>query len=157
MDRDRIDTSHDLADFLEGIARTLRQLPSFKLEGLEREIVGTATGPSKDRQREQKRAEPDLGILADRLRKIDRSEAETQLSELTLESIRRIAPILDIRIPSRAKKDESIEMLLVHLFDAPAGQELIRTFHKRYGRSSQVGSPGNARDLRRHPSGRGKI
>ena len=53
------------------------------------------------------------------------------MNSLTVPAIRQLASLLGIRIPSKAIKSESISMLLSQVFDVPAGQELIRTFHKR--------------------------
>lgn len=156
MDPDKIETSHDLADFLGEVAETLRHLPSVKLAEFREDAAGNVAGSVRDRRRKQSRSDAELEVLASQLGQLDRSEAETRLSSLTVESIRKIAPMLNIRIPSRAKKDESIEMLLLHLFDAPAGQELIRTFHKRYGKAGRGKSVGASRTEPRSLGGKGR-
>ena len=62
---------------------------------------------------------------------LTRDEAAAELRNLKVDSIRRLAASLGIRIPSKATKSEATSTLLAHVFDIPAGQELIRTFHRR--------------------------
>ena len=69
--------------------------------------------------------------LANRLPSLERSTAEVELAGLTVSDIRKLAGVLQIRIPSKIKKIEAVNMLLEQVFDLPAGQQLIRTFHKR--------------------------
>ena len=69
--------------------------------------------------------------LSRRFSGLARDEAEVELRNLKVDSIRRLAASLGIRMPSKATKAEAISTLLAHVFDIPAGQELIRTFHRR--------------------------
>ena len=46
---------------------------------------------------------------------------------MTVGPIRELAPLVGIRVPSKATKDEQIETLLLHLFDIPRGAEVIET------------------------------
>ena len=128
-----IKTSHDLADALEGAARALRMVPPFELSGFRQnpQTGGVVDGPLK--QDHGKHSQDSLVILAQELPDLSRSEAEYRISSLTVESIRQLAQVLDIRMPSKATKHVYIELLLTQLFDVPVGQELIRTFHKRSG------------------------
>ena len=155
MQPDRIRTSHDLADLLEDAARGLRMLPPLDLSDAQR---GIATNILKARKRgdSDQEARERLTLLAEELPELSRSDAETHLVSLTVESIRRLAPMLDVRIPSKATKNEYVQMLLTQLFDAPAGQELIRTFHKRGGRTGMPKSSSGSRGGRHMPGGKAR-
>lgn len=120
--------SHDLADALEFAASVLRALPRIEIgddKGMH------ATNGSSTRKADDKSLDERLSELAVRLPGLDRAIAETELGALTVKAIRQLAPMLDVRIPSKATKSEYIRILLTQLFDAPAGQELIRSFHRR--------------------------
>ena len=133
MVTDQIKTSHDLADALEGMVKILRGLPAFQIAdgpGLQKQDVrirgqGKSSGYPVYIQR-----------ISDRLRDLSRKDAEDEINSLTLPEIRQIAAMQGIRVPSRATKSETAVMLLAQVFDMPAGQELIRTFHKRKAHSS---------------------
>ena len=157
MRRDAIRTTHDLAQFLEETARVLRQIPAIDLTGVTSDISDDVSGQLRETKTRGSQTEDELILLAEELPSMSRAEAESKLNSLTVKAIRVIAPMLAVRVPSRATKAESIRVLLVQLFDAPAGQELIRTYHKRYGGSSQAGTSGIARELSQRPGRRGKI
>lgn len=70
--------------------------------------------------------------LSRRFSSLERGDAEAELKNLKTDSIRQLAAALGIRIPSKATKAEATSTLLAHVFDIPAGQELIRTFHRRH-------------------------
>ena len=72
-----------------------------------------------------------LSDLASRLPTLGRENAEAEIQALTVKDMRQIAASLEIRIPSKATKSETVNMLLAQVFDVPAGHERIRTFHKR--------------------------
>jgi len=133
MVTDQIKTSHDLADALEGVVKTLRGLPAFKI----------ADGPGLQEQDVRIRGQGKSNAypvyiqrISERLRDLSRKDAEEEINSLTLPEIRQIAAVQGIRVPSRATKSETAAMLLAQVFDMPAGQELIRTFHKRKAHSS---------------------
>ena len=156
MRDDRIRTSHDLADLLEDAARGLRMLPPLDLSDAQR---GIATDILKGRKRgdsDQEAVRERLRLLAEKLPGLSRSDAENHLVSLTVGSIRQLAPMLDVRLPSKATKNEYVQMLLTQLFDAPAGQELIRTFHKRGSRAGMPKSLASSRGDRRMPGGKAR-
>ena len=138
MENDGIRTSHDLADLLEDAARVLRMLPVMVLDTEQQPKKGLRTGKSGMSSTDKKDAKESLLLLANRLPALDRTEAQHQLASLTVALIRQLGHLLNVRIPSKGTKDESINLLLTHLFDAPAGQELIRTFHKRNTAASKL-------------------
>ena len=70
--------------------------------------------------------------LSRRFSSLERGDAEAELKNLKADAIRQLAAALGIRIPSKATKAEASSMLLAQVFDIPAGQELIRTFHRRH-------------------------
>lgn len=127
MDYKDVKTSHDLADVLESVANLLRSIPEYEL--------GKVRQNFKDTDNQKNSEEPQIQItlteLASRLSEFGRENAETELKKLTLESMRHLATSLKIRIPSKASKADTINILLTQLFDIPAGQERIRTFHNR--------------------------
>ena len=127
MDYKDVKTSHDLADVLESVANLLRSIPEYEL--------GKVRQNFKDTDNQKNSEDPQIQItlteLASRLSEFGRENAETELKKLTLESIRHLATSLKIRIPSKASKADTINILLTQLFDIPAGQERIRTFHNR--------------------------
>ena len=126
-----IKTSHDLADLLEDTARVLRMLPAMQLVDVRKPSSADSTAHFQNDRVGQERRLPNVSALKEQLPALDRTAAETQLCSLTVDLIRQLASSLDVRIPSKATKPESIKLVLSQLFDAPAGQELIRTFHKR--------------------------
>ena len=135
-----IKNSHDLADLLETTANALRLSPPLELDDMRR-VGRTGTNRSTPRVDESVELERErMCKLAEKLPGFTRSEAENSLRSLTVKSIRQLAPLVDVRIPSKATKGEHIEMLLTHLFDAPAGQELISTFHQRNRRKPPAAS-----------------
>lgn len=127
MDYKDVKTSHDLADVLESVANLLRSIPEYEL--------GKVRQNFKDTDNQKNSEEPQIQItlteLASRLSEFGRENAETELKKLTLESMRHLATSLKIRIPSKASKADTINILLTQIFDIPAGQERIRTFHNR--------------------------
>lgn len=127
MDYKDVKTSHDLADVLESVANLLRSIPEYEL--------GKVRQNFKDTDNQKNSEDPQIQItlteLASRLSEFGRENAETELKKLTLESMRHLATSLKIRIPSKASKADTINILLTQLFDIPAGQERIRTFHNR--------------------------
>ncbi len=129
MPLDRIKDSHELADLLDLAVHALRAQPPVALateETLDERNSRASSGKVNGRKMEQ-----ELNRLADRLPGFERTVAESELASMTVAAIRQLAPLLDIRLPSKAKKSEYIQILLGQLFDAPAGQELVRNFHKR--------------------------
>ena len=154
MGTEEIKTSHDLADLLENAARGLRMLPAMQLGGAHIAVPTDSVGWSEQKDGGRKQVPERLTLLAEQLPELNRSEAETCLSSLTVNAIRQLAPLLDIRIPSKAAKNEYVKLLLTQLFDAPAGQELIRTFHKRYDRTSKSKPFVVSRGVRRVPGGK---
>ena len=153
MRHDRIKTSHDLADLLEDAARALRMLPPLELSDAQRSIAADSFKDAKRKDIDRDLVQERLTLLADQLPDLSRSEAETHLASLTVESIRQLAPLVDVRMPSKATKHEYVQLLLTQLFDAPAGQEVIRTFHKRSGKTAMSKSPAASRGDRRVPGG----
>ena len=154
MRHERIKTYHDLADLLEDAARVLRMLPPLELSDAQQSIVLDGLKGRKRRNRDHESVQERVALLAEQLPKLSRADAKTQLASLTVESIRQLAPMLDVRIPSKATKNEYIELLLTQLFDAPAGQELIRTFHKRVGRTAIPKPLAGEREVRPVPGGK---
>ena len=129
MDTRDIKTSLDLADALENIATVLRAVPEFQIT--EHPQVSETLHAKKMPQKKAHHRISDVEDLAKRLPDLSRDGAETEMKALTVPSIRLLASLLEIRIPSKMTKNETIDMLLSHVYDIPAGQELIRTFHKR--------------------------
>ena len=145
MNTHNIKTSHELADMLEGVAKASREFANT-LEGVANvlreppELQLTEPGQTLDvpdvpknvQQKDNKQsAQFPLADLANRLPTLEKADAEAELKTLKVDSLRQLASLLGIRMPSKATKSESINMLLSQVFDIPAGQELIRTFHKR--------------------------
>lgn len=135
MALDEMETSHELADALEVIARALRMLPAVRLDDSTEDITGRRKRSIGQKSVGQAHMPEELTLFAETLPELSRLEAEACLNSLTVSSIREIAPLLDIRIPSKGTKGQYIQLLLTQLFDAPAGQELIRTYHKRHQKS----------------------
>ena len=134
-----IDTSHDLADLLEDAAKRLRMLPSVRFSDAQGRVADDRLSDRRGRRNYREAIRQDgLALVAEELRESSRLDAEARLGSLTVGEIRQIAPSLGVRIPSKGTKSEYIQMLLTQVFDAPAGQELIRTFHKRSGGSSDA-------------------
>ena len=131
MNTSNVKTSRDLADLLESVAKMLRALPDYELSeayvqdyqlGIQQKSVGTSR---------TSKAQISLADFACELPNLSRESAESELKSLTLDSMRQVAALLEIRIPSKATKSETLSTLLAQVFDIPAGQERIRTFHKR--------------------------
>lgn len=126
-----IRTSHDLADVLEDAAKALRRFPELSLSNLD-QILAEATSVKQDlAEVKPTPAKFNLEELAKRLPTLERSDAESEVVNLTVDSIRQLSSLLGIRLPSKATKAQATSMLLAQVFDIPAGQELIRTFHQR--------------------------
>ena len=133
MKTDGIKTTHDLAEYLEEVAKGLRFLPEMALEDANRKRPAKKVmddGPVA-RQSNNAVKHEELKVLADQIRDLTKGEAEAHLFSLTVASIRQLAPLVGIRVPSKATKDEYVETLLLHLFDIPKGHEVIRTFRDR--------------------------
>jgi polyhydroxyalkanoate synthesis regulator phasin len=133
MKTDGIKTTHDLAEYLEEVAKGLRFLPEMALEDANRKRPAKKVmddGPVA-RQSNHTVKHEELKVLADQIRELTKDEAEARLLSLTVPAIRQLALLVDIRVPSKATKGEHIETLLLHLFDIPAGHEVIRTFRDR--------------------------
>ena len=150
MTTGKIQTSHDLADLLEDAVKVLRMLPAMQLTET-RQPIRTRTAELVS-ENDRIKTEENLDVVATQITKLDRRDAEGELASLTVDAIRKLAPLLDVRVPSKATKDEYIKLLLNQLFDAPAGQELIRTFHKRNERRSNSKMFVTPRRVRRLPS-----
>ena len=129
METHDIKSSHDLADVLENIATLLRTVPEFQIT--EPPQVVKTSHAKKTTQKKAHKQVADVEALARRLPGLSRDGAEAEMNALTVPSIRQLASLLEIRIPSKITKTETINMLLSHVYDIPAGQELIRTFHER--------------------------
>lgn len=123
---ERIRTSHDLGHLLESWAKVLLSLPEISV--LELADTNQGEGVPKRWSSNDGVLTPDLKQLAGRLPEIERDRAHAELSGLTVKQIKAISTFLHIRTPSKIAKAEVIDMLLRHLFDIPAGQEVVRTF-----------------------------
>lgn len=132
MAANNIRTSHDLAAALESAAQALRAFPELSLLELSQTLA--QTHPHK--KVAEKLGKPlDISSVEDlstRFSSLERSEAEAELRNLTVDSMRQLATTLGIRMPSKITKSQAISMLLAQVFDIPAGQELLRTFHRRH-------------------------
>lgn len=127
-----IQTSHDLAAALEVAARALRAFPDLSLQELS-QTLAQGQHPKKATASAGKPVDQaQLEDLSRRFSGLARDEAEAELRNLKVDSIRQLAASLGIRIPSKATKAEATSTLLAHVFDIPAGQELIRTYHRRH-------------------------
>lgn len=118
---------HELGELLSAFALALRK---HQMQDLDRR-VGEEKAASIERAEDERQCVVALSGLADRLPNLERSMAEAELANLTVSNVRKLAGMLQIRIPSKIKKDEAVNMLLEQVFDLPARQQLIRTFHKR--------------------------
>lgn len=127
MDFSHIKTSRDLADLLESVAKVLRTIPEYDITEFHKSF--DTNGPQKGAT--SFKSEIPLDELAYRLPTLNREEAHLEIQSLTIASMRQLASHLQIRIPSKATKSETVSMLMSQIFDLPAGQERIRTFHKR--------------------------
>ena len=127
-----IQTSHDLAAALEVAAQTLRAFPDLSLQELG-QALAQGQSPKKAAARAGQAVDKaQLEDLSRRFASLERDAAAAELKNLKTDSIRQLAAALGIRIPSKATKAEAASTLLAHVFDIPAGQELIRTFHRRH-------------------------
>ena len=122
-----ITTTHELADYLDSIAKGLRLLPDVPLQGLGLEDATQAT--VRKSPRATKVPVGELKALASQIRELTKEEAEARLFSMPVAAIQEFAPLVGIRIPSKAKKEELVETLLLHLFDLPKGAEVIRGLH----------------------------
>ena len=125
---DRLQTSHDLAQLLESWAKVLRSLPEMTLQEFKRDSMGSKTRPRGPYGADS--ADNGLADLAERLPTYDKELARASLDALTVSQIRKISTLLRIRTPSKGLKAELIDMLLAHVIDIPAGQDVVRTFHR---------------------------
>lgn len=126
-----IQTSHDLAAALESAAQALRAFPELSLLELSQTLAQTQ--PHK-KVAEKPVKSSDISSVEDlstRFSSLERSEAEAELGSLKVDAIRQLGTALGIRMPSKLTKAQATSMLLAQVFDIPAGQELIRTFHQR--------------------------
>ena len=139
MKEDQIRTSYDLADYLEATARALRILPCVELSEVRASSVRRTGNRQQRKDRQTNELDSNLASFATRLTEISKEAARDRLSELSIDSIRQLASVFEIRVPSKGTKAEFVDLLIAQLFDAPSGQELIRTFHKRHGFSSREG------------------
>ena len=128
---DNLRTSHDLANELEELAKVLRGLPELPLSKLGQILPKLKSSKTVCGKRDDGLVRDQLEDLVNKLPTLDKSEARSQLAPLTVESIRQLATMLGFRMPSKLNKSQAIDMLLEQVFDIPAGQELIRTFHRR--------------------------
>lgn len=119
--------SHELGEILSALTLALRK---HQMRESGRRIGGEKDLGSESTEGERQCSVALLG-LANRMPSLERSTAEMELAGLTVSDIRKLAGILHIRVPSKIKKIEAVNMLLEQVFDLPAGQQLIRTFHKR--------------------------
>lgn len=127
-----IQTSHDLAAALAAAARALRAFPDLSLQELG-QALAQGQSPKKAAARGGPPADKaQLEDLSRRFSSLERGDAAAELKNLKVDSIRQLAAALGIRIPSKATKAEATRSLLAQVFDIPAGQELIRTFHRRH-------------------------
>ncbi len=126
-----IRTSHELAAVLESAAQALRAFPELPLLELSQTLAQTQ--PHKkvaEKPGKSSTVEPSED-LSTRFSSLERSEAEAELGSLKVDAIRQLGTALGIRMPSKLTKSEATSMLLTQVFDIPAGQKLISTFHQR--------------------------
>ena len=124
---ERLETTDEVASVLEAVAKKLRSLPSAGLYG---NHLGSPEH-TPDRKARPKGPPVDLPSLSREVPQMSRVVAEETLGSLTVPSLRELAPLLNIRAPSRATKPELVQLLLSQLFDVPEGQQLISTYHRR--------------------------
>ncbi len=130
MNRTRPRTIHELADFLFGIAQTLKELPDADLNALTRQMrAHNRHKSSVEALPPERKAE--LKNLCATLRELPREEAERKLSELSRNELRFVCQCLSIGGVSKASKEEIKRRVLYELFDFHLGHELIRGFSKR--------------------------
>lgn len=124
----RLHTSYDLAQLLESWAKVLRSLPELPLQEFKKDSMGQKTRSRNSS--DDNNADNGLVDLAAQLPTYDKEMARASLDTLTVPQIRKISTLLRIRTPSKARRVELIDMLLAHVFDIPAGQDVVRTFHR---------------------------
>ena len=125
---DRLQTSYDLARLLESWAKVLRSMPEMTLQEFKQDSMGPKSRPRYSHNED--RVDNSLADLAGRLPTYDKEKARASLDALTVSQIRKISTLLRIRTPSKGLKGELIDMLLAQVFDIPAGQDVVRTFHR---------------------------
>jgi hypothetical protein len=131
VDRDNIKTSRDVANLLEEVVELLRTIPELPLSDIGRNPE-PPNEPTRNRKNSNhKQGQRPLSDLASRLPALGRENAKAEIQSLTIKAMRELAASLEIRIPSRATKSETVNILMAQVFDVPAGHERIRTFHKR--------------------------
>lgn len=126
-----VGTTHDLADYLEEAAKALRALPAIPLAQEKALDKATAEASSLCKSDTREYADASYTAFAEALPGLAREDAQNELQSLTVDGIRRTAASLGIRVPSKSRKSDAIDLVLAQMFDVPAGQELLRTFHKR--------------------------
>ena len=138
MASEHVKTSHDLADELESAARALRNAPAVPLTDASEPLKKSPGRSTSAGSNSLGGRRPELEELVEQLATMERTSAEPELRSLPVTAARRVAKILGLRVPSRATKDETVDLLLAQLFEVPAGQERIRTFHERNRTSSAL-------------------
>lgn len=131
MSARNIQTSHDLAAALEAAAQALRAFPDLSLQELSQTLAQGQPPKKAAASAGKPLGQAQLDDLSRRFSSLERGEAEAELKNLKTDSIRQLAASLGIRIPSKANKVQATSTLLAHVFDIPAGQEIISTFHQR--------------------------
>ncbi|MFW6195095.1 MAG: hypothetical protein ACOC5M_01060, partial [Chloroflexota bacterium] len=106
-----------IASRLDAIARECSKL-SEEIRRLNTNMEDQPTNHNKE--------EVDLKELKTRVLDSSKSEAEAVLRSLNRELIRRLASELNVRIGSKATKEEAVKELLWNVFDAPAGHDIVR-------------------------------
>ena len=127
-------TTHDLADYLEDIAKGLRFLPPVLLEDARIQDPPRRVKATPAMRQTPSTPPEELKVLADEIRGLTRDEAENHLLSLSVASIREVGRLVGIRLHSKAPKDEHVERLLLHLFDMPRGAEVIRNLGDKSAR-----------------------
>jgi hypothetical protein len=138
MNIENLDTTHDLADLLEGVAAVLRKMPATAVRDAQLKGFKGVIEAEPESENPRGNLSEQVSSLAAEMTDLDRAGAETRLASLTVSSIRDLSSIFQIRIPSKSTKRDAIDLVLSQLFDVPAGQELIRTYHKRKLESTSV-------------------
>lgn len=123
-----LQTSYDLAQLLESWAKVLRSMPEMTLQEFKKDSAGQKTRSRNPY--DENSVDNGLADLAGRLPTYDKEMARASLDALTVPQIRKISTLLRIRTPSKGRRAELIDMLLAHVFDIPAGQDVVRTFHR---------------------------
>ena len=131
LHEEMVKTSRHKTNLLEEMVELLRTPPELPLSDVDLKSETPNNRMEIRKNAGHRQGQRPLSDLASRLSTLGKENAEAEIQSLTLEAIRQLASHLDIRIPSRATKLETIKMLLEQVFDVPAGHERIRTFHER--------------------------